>query len=69
MELLENFVLHLSRFLALPRLSEGELHQGEGGLFLSKPEGSPASEVLPCLSEEVCLGKGVLCLGEPRIAT
>ena len=45
-------MLHSSRFFALPCLGEGELHQGEGGLCLSEPEGSPADEVLPFLGEE-----------------
>ena len=66
MELLYNFVLHSFKFLALPRLGEGELHQGEvghlgeGGLHLGEPEGSPTGEVLPHLGEER------LRLGEPR---
>ena len=51
MELLENFVLHSSIFLALPHLGEGELRQGEGGLQLSELEGSSASEDLPHLGE------------------
>ena len=67
MELLYNFVLHLFRFLALPHLGKGELHQGEavhlgeGGHLLGEPEGSSTGEVLARLGEEK------FCLGEPGI--
>ena len=38
------------------------------GFGLGKPEGNPASEVMPRLDEAVRLGEDVLCLGEPGIA-
>ena len=53
-------MLHLSRFLALLCLGEGELRQGEAHLCLGELEGSLVGEVLPRLGIEK------LRLGKPR---